>query len=188
MYGIRARAKGAKTWDRVRTKVNPAGRWSTRAGAASVLKKLHARGYAGSVIILKVTVVTGQPAVNVWLKGNVVPIADVPSHLRVQYRDTLYRAARAAKRYGKPIQVNDSYRSIEQQWELYNRNMLSPGRPRPGRPLTAYPNVNAPHVRGIALDIPNARSTPKLIKELRAEGLIDSVPSEQWHVENSKYR
>lgn len=183
MYGVRARQSGGD-WQRVKTKANPKGQWKTRAEATKVLAGLKRRGWVGAVLTLKITVVANQPAVNVWLKGNVVPIAKVPPHLRAAYRDTLYRAARAAKKYGRPIHVNSSFRSMDEQWALYRQNMIAPGRPKPGRPLTAYPDDRAPHMRGIALDIPNARTTPKLIKALRAEGLIDDVPSEIWHLTN----
>jgi hypothetical protein len=126
--------------------------------------------------------IVAQPAVNKWLAGNVVPIRSVPAKLRPIYRDTLYRAARAAKAYGHAVHVNSSYRDPAEQAKLYAQNMLN-GHPRPGHALTARPGTS-PHERGIGLDIPNARSTPKLIAALRAEQLIDDVPSEIWHVTN----
>lgn len=123
-----------------------------------------------------------QPAVDKWLTGNVVPIKSVPARLRPVYRDTLYRAARAAKKYGKPVHVNSSYRDPAHQARLYERNMLN-GRPRPGRPLTARPGTS-PHERCIGLDIPDARDIPELIAALRAEQLMDDVASEKWHLTN----
>lgn len=128
--------------------------------------------------------VVTQPAVNKWLTGNVVPIKNVPAAIRPRYRDTLYRAARAAQKYGKPVHVNSSYRDPAHQARLYAQNMdPATGRPRPGHPLTARPGTS-PHERGIGLDIPNAREIPKLIAALRSELLIDDVPSERWHLTN----
>lgn len=125
-----------------------------------------------------------QPPVNKWLTGNVYPIAKVPAKIRPIYRDTLYRAARAAKAYGHKVHVNSSYRDPKEQAALYRQNMNpATGKPYPGRPLTAKPGTS-PHERGIGLDIPNARTTPKLIKELRAVELIDDVASEKWHLTN----
>lgn len=177
MYGIRVRKPGEKMWDRVKTVSHPEGRWSSKSVATEVLDRLKARGYAGSVITLKVTTVTGQPKVSTWVKGNVVPISQVPAVHRAAYRDTLYRAARAAKKYGKPIYVSSSYRLYSEQVRLYNLYLAGKG------PLAAAPGTSD-HGRGLALDIPNARTTPKLIKALRAEKLIDDIPSEIWHVTN----
>lgn len=117
-----------------------------------------------------------------WLVGNVVPIRKVPAKIRPAYRDTLMRAAEAAREYGHKVHVNSSYRDPKLQAQMYAANMLN-GKPRPGRPLTARPGTS-PHERGIGLDIPNARITPGLIQALRKRGLIDDVPSEIWHVTN----
>jgi len=128
---------------------------------------------------------TPPPArVDEWLTGNVIPIGLVPSAIRGYYRDTLQRAAEAARAYGKPVHVNSSYRDSRYQAQLYAQNMdPATGRPRPGRPLTAKPGTS-PHERGIGLDIPDARITPGLIEQLRKRDLIDDVPSEIWHVTN----
>lgn len=126
--------------------------------------------------------VATQPAVNKWLTGSVVPIKDVPRHLRHIYRDTLYRAARAAKKHGKPVHVNSSYRDPALQAGMYKQNMYN-GAPRPGRPLTARPGTS-PHERCIGLDIPNAREMPVFIAECRRLHLMDDVPSEKWHLTN----
>lgn len=122
--------------------------------------------------------------VNDWLTGNVVPVKRVPREVRDHYRDTLYRAAEAARAYGRKVHVNSSYRDPHEQQALYEQNMNPvTGLPRPGRPFTARPG-SSPHERGIGLDIPNARITPGLIEALRKRELIDDVPSEVWHVTN----
>lgn len=188
VYGARVRKTAKDPWTRVRTKANPAGQWGTRAQAQAEVDKLRKQqGYQGgftiSIIVRKVA---GQPKVSDWLKGNVVPIADVPKAHRDAYRDTLYRAARAAKKYGKPIWVNSSYRSAAEQQKLWDQNMHQVNGvwvPKPGHALTARPG-KSPHGRGIGLDIPDARTIPKLISALRAEQLVDDVPSEVWHVTN----
>lgn len=126
---------------------------------------------------------TPTPAkVSDWLTGNVVPVRKVPRAIRAYYRDTLHRAAEAARAYGKPIHVNSSYRDPKLQAEMYAQNMLN-GQPRPGHPLTARPGTS-PHERGIGLDIPDARITPGLIDELHKRQMIDDVPSEKWHITN----
>lgn len=175
-YGIRVKLEGGE-WERVKTKTHPKGQWNDRAGAVKVLKDLKARGYVGHIVKLKIRKVSGQPKISVWLKGNVTPISQVPREHRADYRDTLYRAARAAKRYGQPIHINSSYRPYAEQVRLYDLYINH------GGPLAAVPGTSD-HGRGLALDIPNARTTPKLIKELRAEKLIDDIPSEIWHVTN----
>ena len=126
-----------------------------------------------------------QPAkIDDWLTGNVVPIKQVPRKIRHHYRDTLMRAAEAARAYGKKVHVNSSYRDPALQASWYANNMdPATGKPKPGRPLTAKPGTS-PHERGIGLDIPNARITPGLIEELRKRELIDDVPSEIWHLTN----
>lgn len=129
-----------------------------------------------------------------YLTGNVVPVRKVPRAIRRQYRDTLARFALALHRSGYGPNgkgrkhVNSSYRSIDEQRALYAKNMDSvTGRPKPGRPLTAVPNPNAPHVRGVALDVDDVRLEHPLIDECRKLGLMDDVPSERWHLTNHGY-
>ena len=122
--------------------------------------------------------------INDWLEGNVVAISKVPRKVRNEYRDTLTRAALAARMYGKKVHVNSSYRDPALQALMYAQNMdKATGRPKPGRPLTAKPGTS-PHERGIGLDIPNARITTQLINKLRIFELVDDVSSEIWHVTN----
>lgn len=175
-YGIRVRKSDKDPFTRVRTKANPKGQW-TKAAATRELRKLRTRGYSGHLVKLKIRVVPAQPKISTWLKGNVVPISDVAAKHRADYRDTLYRAARAAKRYGKPIQINSSYRLYAEQVRLYDLYINH------GGAEAAVPGTSD-HGRGLSLDIQNGRSTPKLHRALRAEGLVDDVPSEGWHYTN----
>lgn len=109
-----------------------------------------------------------------WLTGNVVPIRKVPKKIRPAYRDTLERAARAARAYGHPVHVNSSFRTAAEQQVMIDRYHA-------GGPIAAAQG-KSPHQRGIGLDIPNLRTTPKLRAAFAAEQLIDDVPSEVWHV------
>jgi uncharacterized protein YcbK (DUF882 family) len=63
--------------------------------------------------------------------------------------------------------------------------MESPGHPKPGHPLTAYPDANAPHVRGIAADCGidgvNIGEYPGAIEAMKAAGVCLPVASESWH-------
>lgn len=183
VYGARVRKTPKDEWTRVKTTANPKGQWGTRKQAQAEVDKLEKRGYAGHTFSIIVKKIAGQPKVNDWLTGNVVDVLDVPKAQREPYRDTLYRAARAAKKSGDKVHVNSSFRFKSEQQALFDQNMIRPGVPKPGRPLTAVPG-KSPHERGIGLDIPNARDKPKLIKALREERLIDDVASEKWHVTN----
>lgn len=125
-----------------------------------------------------------------YMVGNVVPIRKVPRQHRKAYRDTLARFALACHRAGYGPggskgrrRVNSSYRFESEQEILYALNMISPGVPKPGRPLTAVPG-SSPHERGIGLDVPDVRDEHPLIDECRKIGLMDDVPSERWHLTN----
>lgn len=103
--------------------------------------------------------------------------------------DLLRRLDKVAAELGVTIFVRSGYRSLDEQWALYRQNMAAPGVPKPGRPLTAYPNASAPHVRGVAADCgidgvnlgawKDGRARSVLLKH----GLCLPVASESWHVE-----
>lgn len=180
VYGVRVRDKRGVLWNgdwhRVRTAHNPAGQWASRKNAEYVLG-LVLENYGGHVVghAFEQTI---EPPVTwrEWLLGDVVDPAHVPGQYRPDYDDTLQRAAHAAKVYGEPVYVSDSFRTRaeqEERWAAYQA----------GGPLAAPPG-SSDHEHGVALDVPNARATPKLIKALRAQGLKDIVPSEGWHVVN----
>jgi D-alanyl-D-alanine carboxypeptidase len=174
--------KHAGDWFRVKTTSNPMGEYTTRRAAKAALERAIASyphgklaGHVDDVIVDK-PLTLDNVKIDKWLKGDVVPIREVPKQLRGDYEDTLRRAALASARYGSPVYVSDSFRSRElqqQRWEAYLA----------GGPLAARPGTSD-HERGLSLDIPNARNTPALIRELRKLEMIDDVASEQWHVTN----
>lgn len=174
--------KHGDDWFRVTTRSNPTGLYGTRKAAAAALERAidnypHGRlaGHTGDVIVDK-PLTLENIVIDDWLKGDVVPIRQVPARYRDDYENTLRRAALAAARYGSPVWVSDSFRSRalqQQRWEAYLA----------GGPLAAIPGTSD-HERGLSLDIPNARNTPGLIRELRKLEMIDDVASEQWHVTN----
>lgn len=94
-----------------------------------------------------------------------------------------------AEREGVKFRLNSGRRTMAEQQALYDRNMLN-GRPRPGHPLTAVPNPNAPHIRvgreAHALDVDSWNDGEnKLQRWLRGKGLNaqNTVPGEAWHIE-----
>ena len=173
-------------WWRVVTFANPDGEWGTRSWAEDALARAK-KSYPHGRLIGHVfdEVVAAEPAlseidgafISKCLRGDIVAINKVPKKYQAQYRDTLQRAALAAYRYGKPIWVNESFRSWEQQNALYQKWLNGTG-------FLAAPPGSSLHEIGAALDIPNARDNSKLMKELRKVGLLDDVPSEDWHVSN----
>lgn len=173
-------------WFRVVTQDNPRGEFGTRAWAQDILERAIANyrygGLAGHTDDVQVNIDTplDKVVINDWLYGNVVPIADVPYRYRAVYRDTLRRAALAAQRYGHRVYVSSSFRFYADQVRAWNRYLA-------GGPLAARPGTSD-HEFGLALDIPNARNTPELIRELRKLNMIDDVPSEIWHVANHAQR
>lgn len=171
-------------WFRVTTLDNPRGEFGTRAWAQDVLDRAIANyrygGLAGHTDDVQVDVDLPVVKVNDWLYGNIVPIADVPYRYRAVYRDTLMRAALAASRYGHRVYVSSSFRFYADQLAAWNRYLA-------GGPLAARPGTSD-HEFGLALDIPNARNIPALIRELRRVNLIDDVASEIWHVSNHAQR
>jgi hypothetical protein len=72
--------------------------------------------------------------------------------------------------------VNESFRTRAEQQHFYDIFLA-------GGNLAAKPG-SGPHEFGIGLDIPNARSMKRFIRECRKLQLIDDVPSEGWHLTN----
>ncbi len=98
----------------------------------------------------------------------------------------------AARADGVKFHLNSGHRSIDEQRELFEQNMFGPGDPRPGRPLTAFPNSNAPHIRegriDHALDVENTDGgAQRLAAWMRRQGLPANftVPGEAWHIEST---
>lgn len=88
------------------------------------------------------------------------------------------------------FRLNSGRRTMTEQRVLYAQNMLN-GRPRPGRPLTAVSNPNAPHIRvgrqahAIDVDTKVGDGEAALQRWLERHGLTVSnpVPGEAWHME-----
>ncbi len=93
----------------------------------------------------------------------------------------------AAKRVS--FRLNSGRRTMREQAALFAQNMVRPGVPRPGRPMTAVPNPNAPHIMvgrpNHSLDVDTAVGDGEqtLERELERMGLviINDVAGEAWH-------
>ena len=93
----------------------------------------------------------------------------------------------AAKRV--TFQLNSGRRTLREQAALFAQNMVRPGVPKPGRPLTAMPNPNAPHImvgrpnHSLDVDTEVGDGEQALERELERMGLviINDVPGEAWH-------
>lgn len=104
-------------------------------------------------------------------------------------RDLLDRLEKVGAELGVTIFVRSGLRTLDEQWALYRQNMVRPGVPKPGRPLTAYPDPNAPHVRGVAADCgidgmnigqwKRGKALPVMLKH----GVALTEPTESWHVQ-----
>lgn len=176
VYGARARKDKHDPWTRVKTNKNTKGQWGTRAQAQAELDKLIDRGWAGHTFSMIVKKVPDQPKVDTWLKGDVVDIMSVPKEFRDDYRDTLYRTARAAAKSKTVVQVNDSFRTRreqEQRWQTYQN----------GGALAARPGTSD-HEFGLSLDINNGSSMHAFDKAMHDEGMMRDVASEGWHYTN----
>lgn len=97
-----------------------------------------------------------------------------------------------ARKDGIRFHVNSGHRTMAEQQALFNRNMhLVNGRwvPRPGHPLTAVPNRDAPHIftgrAAHALDVDsNDGGETRLQRWLEKQGThpTNPVPGESWHM------
>ena len=76
---------------------------------------------------------------------------------RIRWNSLLRRLAKAAKQCKQIWSVGSGYRSREEQAALFEQNMLAPGVPKPGRPLTAVPGTSN-HEGGKAADVQARRS------------------------------
>lgn len=174
--------KHGDDWFRVITRSNMEGEFGTRAWAQEALESAQ-RNYRHGKLVGHTddVVIVDEPTletikVDKYLFGNVVPIADVPKQFRPQYRDTLARIALAAHRAGTTLYVSSSFRTRDEQVELYAKFLA-------GGPLAAKPGTS-PHERGISIDVPNVRLMKAVIKELEKLDVHDDVPSEIWHLTN----
>lgn len=96
-----------------------------------------------------------------------------------------FRFLREARKAGVRFHANSGKRTLREQWSLFRQNMYFSGgrwRQRPGRPLTAFPSILAPHIRRHhAGDFNGAQG---LIDYGRRHGvtLVREVPGEEWHL------
>lgn len=116
-----------------------------------------------------------------YLSGNIVPIRAVAPQHRKVYTQTLRAAARAARKLKTVFIVRSSYRTYEEQVQLYWQYLHYGGN------LAAKPGTSR-HEKGNALDLGNAKNIdigfdPKAVDALKSEGFVFAVPSEKWHVE-----
>ncbi len=99
---------------------------------------------------------------------------------------------RAADRADVDFHVTSGHRTIPEQWDLFRRNMLRPGLPKAGRPMTAFPSPTAPHIRvgrhAHAIDVNSLDGgETRLQKWLEKQGAhpTNPVKGESWHMELS---
>jgi hypothetical protein len=102
------------------------------------------------------------------------------------------RVLQAADRAGVRFTVNSAHRTVVEQWRLYRQNMIRPGVPKPGRPMTAFPSPTAPHIRSgfahHALDVSTLDGgETRLERWVEAHGANwrNTVRGEAWHGELS---
>lgn len=109
-----------------------------------------------------------------------------------RYWNTVLRAADAD---GVSFHVTSGHRTMAEQQRLFDQNMIRPGVPKPGRPLTAVPNRNAPHIRtgraNHALDISSLDGgETRFERWIESQGAsidwINTVRGEPWHGEVSR--
>lgn len=114
-----------------------------------------------------------------------VPFAKV----RVSGRwNTVLRAARKDR---VRFRVNSGHRTMREQMRLFRENMIRPGVPKPGHPMTAFPSPFAPHIRvgradhALDVDMFYGDGVEGLVRWLRAHGahVTFPVPGEGWHIE-----
>lgn len=101
----------------------------------------------------------------------------------------------AARRDGVDFRVNSGKRTLAEQTALFRQNMIRPGVPKPGRPLTAFPSPFAPHIRtgriDHAIDVRDENlfalggGAERLMAWGKANGvaIARTVRTEAWHLE-----
>lgn len=103
---------------------------------------------------------------------------------------------RAARRDGVNFRINSGHRTMREQLALFLNNMRWNGTrwaQRPGRPLTAFPNPLAPHVRtghaahALDVDMFYGDGVKGLVAWLEEHGAHPTFPvhGEGWHMELS---
>lgn len=93
--------------------------------------------------------------------------------------DTRSRFLAMAAEYGRPIQVNSSYRSRDEQSKLYQENIAN------GNPKKVAAPGRSPHNHGIALDIQSTDANALASKGLLEKyGFSRPVSGEPWHIQS----
>lgn len=131
-----------------------------------------------------------------------VPAAEVPARTGVRLDDgvawptdkrTVKRLEAVSEELGKPLVILSGKRELGTkrnpkpgtQWYFWKKYRAGKGN------LAAYPNPNAPHIRGYAADVVIEQPDGELTnvghyatgrRLLRKHGLVLSVPGEPWHV------
>lgn len=97
---------------------------------------------------------------------------------------------RAAERAGVKFTVTSGHRTMAEQQALFDRNMVRPGVPKRGRPMTAVPSPTAPHIRrgspAHAIDVNSLDGGAQRLEnwlDLRGADARNTVPGEAWHLE-----
>jgi hypothetical protein len=103
-----------------------------------------------------------------------------------------------AERKGVRFTVTSGKRTLAEQRALFSRNMhLVNGKwvPKPGRPLTAFPSLTAPHIRrgnpAHALDVNSLDGGETRLQawlEKRGVDVSNPVRGETWHMEVSRWQ
>lgn len=106
-----------------------------------------------------------------------------------------HRVLSRARREGVHFTLTSGRRTMAEQWRLFRQNMAWNGWryvQRPGRPLTAFPNPLAPHIRrgraNHALDVNTIDGgETRLQRWLERKGAHPTNPvrGEAWHLELS---
>lgn len=115
--------------------------------------------------------------------------------------DLCNRLQRIGRRLSRRLKIREGTRSHAQQAALFEQNMIRPGVPKPGRPLTAAPGTSNHEDHdgdgyGEAADVGvlrpgesvrnmgvNIAQHPGARPAMRAFGTCCPVPGETWHVE-----
>lgn len=100
--------------------------------------------------------------------------------------DLLKRLNLVGRELGSVLWIASGNRTYEEQAALYAQNMISPGVPKPGRPLTAAPGTSNHHGGKAAdtwLNGGNIGNSKRARELMRKHGLCLPVGGEPWHVE-----
>lgn len=173
---------------------------TTRFGGVRIIYRLNGGGYSwnpkkGSRAVLTAHQVTEAKK---WAKRHAAKtVRTVPldgwTHLRLDPstrwptdQALLRRLNRVGRRLNRIVYIKSGHRNLSEQWGFWNHYQ------RYGSPVAAYPNANAPHIRGVAADcgIIDRRGNysslglnPKARRLAERFGLAAWVGGEPWHIQ-----